>query len=171
MTGVTTYSESEIFVIARRQKAIIWLITIFLAADLSSLVVIESPLLLVIRLLLLITRAVVMYQFAARLKETSPWIYAVVGILPYLGLFGLGLLNSRAVAILRSAGLTVSILGVSSKVGQFASVPAALDPANVPVLSPPMMEQRLKCLADLRRENLITDRDYEMHKAAILREL
>ena len=171
MTGISTYSESEIFDLAKRQKAIIWLIAIFLAADLSSLVVIESPFLSVIRLLLLLTRAILMYQFAARLKEASPWIYAVVGIIPYLGLFGLGFLNSRAVALLRSAGLSVGIMGVSPTAALSAPVSVPLDTTNAPLLPKPTIEQRLRCLEGLRCANLITDSDYETHKAAILREL
>ncbi len=68
MASNRTYTDSEVLDIARRQKAILWLILISIPAYAASLVIPFLP------LIVGIVSLVFIYQLAAALKLSAPWL-------------------------------------------------------------------------------------------------
>src|SRR5206468_2812306 len=91
-----TYGDADVLDIAKRQKAIIWLILISIPAYIVSLKIPFLPFIVGIISLVFI------YQLAAALKESAPWLYVVLGVIPCVSLIALLVINSRATSALMS---------------------------------------------------------------------
>lgn len=100
-----TYNNTEVLDIAKRQKAIIWLILISIPVYAASLVIPFLPLIVGIISLVFI------YQLAAALKESAPWLYVILGLIPCISLIALLVINSRATSALKAHGIRVGLMG------------------------------------------------------------
>jgi hypothetical protein len=105
MTTPVPYNNAEILDIAKRQKTIIWLILLSIPAYIAAVVVPFLPLVVGIISLLFI------YQLAVALKETSPWLYVVLGLIPCVSVIALLVINSRATSALKTGGVHVGLMG------------------------------------------------------------
>jgi hypothetical protein len=130
-----TYTDSEIHEIAKRQKTVVWLILVFVSFELLDLILPLGPWIV---LAVLATRAVVARQYAVSLKESSPWLYTVAGLIPFIGLLAFGVLNSRATRILRARGLRVGVTGVSPKVMASLIADSVPPPRAASAVPPPI---------------------------------
>lgn len=54
---------------------------------------------------------VFIYRLAAALKEPNPWLYAIFGLIPYVNVVSLLVINSRATTALKVCGVHVGLLG------------------------------------------------------------
>ena len=107
MATNTTYTDAEVLDIAKHQKAIILLIPLSMAAYVAATFVPFLPVFVGIISLVFI------YQLAAALKETSPWLFVLLGIIPCISLIALLMINSRATSALKSRGIRVGLLGAN----------------------------------------------------------
>lgn len=105
MASNRTYTDSEVLDIARRQKAILWLILISIPAYAASLVIPFLP------LIVGIVSLVFIYQLAAALKLSAPWLYVILGLIPCISLIALLVINSIAVSALKARGIRVGLMG------------------------------------------------------------
>ena len=78
-----TYNDAELLDIAKAQKAIIFQIPMSTAAN---VVVTFFPFLTVV---VGIISLVLIYQLATVLRETSPWLFVLLGIIPCINLIAL----------------------------------------------------------------------------------
>ena len=99
------YTDTEVLVIAKRQKAIIWLILLSIPAYAASIVIPFIPIILAIISLVFI------YQLAAALKESAPWRYVILGLIPCVNLIALLVINARATSALKARGIGVGLMG------------------------------------------------------------
>ena len=99
------YSKTELLDIAKGQKAVIWLVLLSMAAYPAAFVMPAAPLIVGIISLVFI------YRLAASLKESAPWQYVVLGIIPCLGVIALLVINSRATSALKARGIRVGLMG------------------------------------------------------------
>jgi len=99
------YSDTELLEIAKRQKAVIWLILLSIPAYAAAIVMPSLPLIVGIISLMFI------YHLASSLKEAAPWQYVVLGIIPCLGVIALLMINSRATSALKARGIRVGLMG------------------------------------------------------------
>ena len=99
------YTDTEVLVIAKRQKAIIWLILLSIPAYSASIVIPFIPIIFTIISLVFI------YQLAAALKESAPWLYVILGLIPCVSLIALLVINARATSALKARGIGVGLMG------------------------------------------------------------
>ena len=109
------FSNQEVFEIAKKQKAIIWLIIV-------SFAVFFFPLAWIV---VAIVNLVFVYQLAKALKLGGAWAWCVAQIIPLVSLITLLVLNSKATAAIRSKGVTVGLLGARKSELAKLGVPAA----------------------------------------------
>lgn len=94
-------SDAEITNVAKWQKAILWLILV------SFVGLFFPPLLFITG----IGSLICIYNLAAALKLPAPWLYAVLGLIPYIGLVALFVINNKATAALKQRGIKVGLMG------------------------------------------------------------
>jgi hypothetical protein len=97
------FTNAEVVQVAKKQKAIIWLILASLA------VVVFPPAWIVIA----VVNLVFVYQLSKALKLSAPWVWCVGMIIPLVSLILLLRLNSKATAAIRGRGVTVGLMGAS----------------------------------------------------------
>jgi hypothetical protein len=110
MANEITYTDSEILDIAKRQKAILWLIVASIPAYALNLVIRLVP-----TLVIGIISLVFIYKLAVALKSSVPWVWVISGVIPCVGLIALLILNSYASAALRARGIKVGLMGASTE--------------------------------------------------------
>lgn len=108
-----TYTDAELQTIARQQKVLLWLVPLFTLSELVALANLSSPLFPMIQCVLLTVRTFLLYRFALSMSEPVPWIYALTGWIPIVGLLIAGVLNARATALLKAGGFSIGVLGAS----------------------------------------------------------
>ncbi len=96
------YTNAEVLAIAKKQKAIIWLILASLAAF------VFPPAWIVIA----IVQIVFVYQLANALKLTA-WVWCIGMIIPLVSLLLLLVLNGKATTAIKSKGVTVGLMGAN----------------------------------------------------------
>lgn len=94
------FTNAEVIAIARKQKAIIWLILVSLL----------SFLFWPAQLLIAVINLVFVYQLAKSLKLTA-WAWCIGMIVPLVSLILLVTLNSRATMVIRGKGVSVGLMG------------------------------------------------------------
>ncbi|MGP8200027.1 MAG: hypothetical protein ACLQU4_11060 [Limisphaerales bacterium] len=99
------YTDTELVDIAERQKAIIWLILLATPAMVAFAVTPYIP------IIFIVLSVVFIYQLAAALKEPSPWLYVIVGLMPCISLITLLVINARAITALKTRGVRVGLMG------------------------------------------------------------
>ena len=99
------YSKTELLEIAKGQKAVIWLMLLSIPAYAAAFVMPSLPLIVGIISLVFI------YRLAVSLKESAPWQYVVLGIIPCVGVIALLVINSRATSVLKARGIPVGLMG------------------------------------------------------------
>lgn len=97
------YNNGEVVKIAKKQKAIIWLIV-------ASLAVVLFPPAWVVGA---IVNLVFVYQLAKALKLGAAWLWCASQIIPIVSLIALLVLNSKATAAIRSKGVAVGLMGAN----------------------------------------------------------
>jgi len=95
------YSDAEIRVIASNQKAIMWLI-------LGSFVAFFIPYAPIITGILSL---IFVYQLARAVRSSFAWVYAVLALIPFVGLIALLIINSQATQTLKRRGIRVGLMG------------------------------------------------------------
>ena len=103
-----TYNDAEVLDIAKHQKAIIWLILVSIPAYAASVFIPFIPTLIVG-----VISLVFIYKLAAALRESAPWLYVLLGIIPCISLIALLVINSRATAALKARGIRVGLMGAN----------------------------------------------------------
>ena len=115
------YTNEDIYQIGQDHRAIIWLILLQLLV--IPVRIMLDPLIrnpdtvlfaLPIALLPLMINLVSLYfvyRLASSLKNTSPWIYLVLGLIPCISLLVLLRLSARAQAALKAHGVAVGLMG------------------------------------------------------------
>ncbi len=99
------YDDAEILEIARRQKAIIWLVLLgVLGCWIPMLWLVLAPVYMYLT-----------YKLAVALLSRVPSLYVVLSIIPLIQLFVLLLLNAQATGALRKRGLRVSLMGARNR--------------------------------------------------------
>jgi hypothetical protein len=97
------YTNTEVVAIAKKQKAIIWLI-------LFSLLVFVFPLGWIV---IALVQIVFVYQLAQSLKLSAPWLWCVGMTIPLVSLILLLHLNGKATTAIRGKGVTVGLMGAN----------------------------------------------------------
>jgi hypothetical protein len=105
MTTQITYSDAEVLCIAKHQKTIIWLILLSIPAYVAVVFIPFLPLIVGIISLFFI------YQLAAALKASAPWLWVVLALIPCVGLIALLVINSSATSALKARGIRVGLMG------------------------------------------------------------
>ena len=95
------YTNAEVVAVAKKQKAIIWLI-------LASLTVFVFPPAWIV---ITIVQMVFVYQFAKTLKLGAPWVWCIGMIIPFVSLILLLVLNAKATTAIRGKGVRVGLMG------------------------------------------------------------
>jgi hypothetical protein len=95
------YSTAEIVAVAKKQKAIIWLIPVSLAGFLFP------PAWIVMD----VVQIVFVYQLAKSLKLGDAWAWCIGMIIPVVSLILLLVLNGKATAAIRGKGVKVGLMG------------------------------------------------------------
>ena len=96
------YNDSETVDIAKRQKAVIWLIVVNL---LTFWIPFAS-------ILTCILGFVFIYNLAKAL-QAPPWLYVVLSLIPLVNLIALLVLNRKATTALQAHGVRVGLMGAN----------------------------------------------------------
>ena len=98
-TQQAEYTTDEIRDIAKRQKHLVWLVLInLLTCGIAGII---APFFI--------------YKVAVSLKLKAPWIYAVIVVVPLVGLGVLLGLNGQATAALTAQGIRVGLFGADQQ--------------------------------------------------------
>ena len=98
-----SFSDSEIIEIAKKQKIILWLILAsFVAAFIPYAPIVTGILSLIF-----------IYQLAISVRSTVAWLYAVLALIPLVGLIALLVVNSKATKALKGRGVRVGLMGAN----------------------------------------------------------
>jgi hypothetical protein len=108
MAGKITCSDGEVFAIAKRQKAIIWLILLSIPAYAIAMRIPFLPVGIAIISLVFI------YKLAVALRE-DPWMYVILGVIPCISLIALLYLNSQANSALKARRIRVGLMGANNE--------------------------------------------------------
>ena len=110
----STYSNVEILEIAKQQKTILWFIPISILGGsiLAGLLgaIIDPEMVLVVVLAIGFTSVMFICQLALALKK-SPWLYAILAMIPCISTIAILILNGRATSALKAQGIRVGLMG------------------------------------------------------------
>jgi hypothetical protein len=97
------WTNQEVLEVARRQKVVVYLL-------LAALIELFFP---PIALIIFPFQIYFIYQLAKAVRSSWPWLYALLEIIPFVGLIVLVYLNVIAIRILRSNGIEAGLLGAA----------------------------------------------------------
>ena len=69
------------------------------------------PYLGILLLIMSIVSLVFIYKLAVALKESAPWLYVILGLIPCISLIALLVISGRATSALRTRGVHVGLMG------------------------------------------------------------
>jgi hypothetical protein len=106
------FTDKEIVVIAKRQKAILWLIAANLVLFIfESLVTFWIPFTSIVTGIIGIA---FIYRLGRAVHSSAVYVYVILAFIPFVGLVGLFILNARATRILREHRIHVGVMGARS---------------------------------------------------------
>jgi hypothetical protein len=120
---VTTYTPTQIRIIIRAQKRVLWLllfsillvVPIFLPVS-TALAKILAPILLIAYILIGAIGALFIYRLALAIEDPVPWLYLICAFIPGVSTITLLILNIRATAALTANGIDVGFMGARTPV-------------------------------------------------------
>jgi hypothetical protein len=116
MTDKIEYTNAGVLEIAKKQKAVIWLILV-------NLLTIWIPFASII---IGIIGVVFIYRLGKAVQSSLAVLYAILAFIPLLGLIGLLILNSKATAALKQRGIRVGLMGARAEdLSKLYETPAA----------------------------------------------
>ena len=121
------YKPGEIILIARRQKQLLFLILIGIGLALfngAGTALLAPPgtkdvptwfsvVSYLIGIPYLVAKVICLFRLGNQIDEGRGWIYALLSIIPFIGIITLLYLNHKATRIIRALGLRVGLMGVS----------------------------------------------------------
>ena len=115
---MTTFTPEELSVISRAQKnvlrllllSILVVVVLFLPVPLEVAQLV-GPAVVVACLLIGLIGAVFIYRLARAIQDPVPWLYVLCAFIPCMNILALLILNLRATAALRAAGIEVGMMG------------------------------------------------------------
>jgi len=105
MSDNIQYNDSETLEVAKRQKAVLWLIVVNLFTFWIPFASIVMG----------IIGIVFIYKLAKALKCSLTWLYVVLSFIPLVGLVALLVLNGKATGALRAHGVRVGLMGANKE--------------------------------------------------------
>jgi hypothetical protein len=99
-----TWTNEDILEVAKRQKQILWMILLSLAAMFSPVTIIAAG----------VIQAYFIYKLGEAVRASAPIVYVILSFIPLAGLVGLLVLNSKATKRLQASGVRVGLMGARS---------------------------------------------------------
>ncbi|MGH7976453.1 MAG: hypothetical protein ACREDS_12885 [Limisphaerales bacterium] len=107
------FTDKEVIAIAKRQKAILWLIV---AELVTFWIPLWIPFLMpFISILAGIIGIIFIYRLGKAVHSSAVWVYVVLAFIPLVGLVVLFILNNKATRILRQHQIHVGVMGARNK--------------------------------------------------------
>lgn len=95
------WTKPSLLEVAKRQKNIMWMILISLAAIFIPYATLATGL----------VQVYFIFKLAAALRTSAAWVYIVLAFIPLVGLLALLHINGKATKVLQTNGIKVGLMG------------------------------------------------------------
>jgi len=116
---MNTFTDSQLFEIARNQKRILRLLLISIPVVIGAPFVPATSISIgfigAVFILFGIFGTVLIYRLANALEEPWPWLYVACAFVPYVNTATLLIVNVKATAALKARGIWVGLMGADKK--------------------------------------------------------